>query len=90
MRVLDSVDLCVARHAHYRPTTTHKKTNKTKKDHLNPELRAALTEWLTMLRDDVGFAGWRFDFTRGYGARFITEYVGATLQPHELSVGEYW
>jgi alpha-amylase len=34
-------------------------------DHANPELRAGLTDWLTWLQQDVGFEGWRFDYSRG-------------------------
>ncbi|PNH09189.1 Alpha-amylase isozyme 3A [Tetrabaena socialis] len=59
-------------------------------DHSNPELRAALVEWLRWLQRDLGFEGWRFDFARGYGARFITEYVDATTGADALNVGEVW
>ncbi|KXZ43538.1 hypothetical protein GPECTOR_87g400 [Gonium pectorale] len=59
-------------------------------DHANPELRAALKEWLAWLQRDVGFAGWRLDFARGYAARFVTEYVDATTGPDSLNVGEFW
>lgn len=45
-------------------------------DHLNPDLRTALKDWMNYLKDDVGYGGWRFDFVKGYGARFIQ--VGAS------------
>ncbi|GIL50540.1 hypothetical protein Vafri_6713 [Volvox africanus] len=59
-------------------------------DHANPELRAALKDWLSWLQRDVGFQGWRLDFARGYAARFITEYVDATTGADNLNVGEFW
>ncbi|GIL81108.1 hypothetical protein Vretimale_12784 [Volvox reticuliferus] len=59
-------------------------------DHANPELRAALKDWLSWLQRDIGFQGWRFDFTRGYAPRFITEYVDASTGADSLNVGEFW
>lgn len=59
-------------------------------DHANPELRAALTEWMSWLQTEIGFKGWRLDFVRGYGARFVTEYVDATVGADVLNVGEFW
>ncbi|KAG2489176.1 hypothetical protein HYH03_012402 [Edaphochlamys debaryana] len=59
-------------------------------DHANPELRAALRDWLGWLQRDIGFAGWRLDFARGYGARFVTEYVDASVGADALNVAEYW
>ena len=34
-------------------------------DHSNEELRGALKEWLSWLRNEIGFMGWRFDFVKG-------------------------
>ncbi|KAF8062795.1 AMY1.2 [Scenedesmus sp. PABB004] len=59
-------------------------------DHANPELREALTDWLNFLRTDVGFAGWRLDFVKGYAARFVDEYISDTVGVEALCVGEYW
>ena len=59
-------------------------------DHLNPELRAALTDWLRWLRDEVHFDAWRLDFARGFGAQFAAEYVAATVGTEALAVAEYW
>ena len=47
-----------------------------------------IKHWLSWLRSDVGFDGWRFDFVKGYGGRHVREYVEAT-QP-DLAVGEFW
>lgn len=59
-------------------------------DHANPKLREALKQWLLFLKEDVGFEGWRFDFVKGYGAEFVTEYVDETLPPKSFCVAEYW
>lgn len=48
-------------------------------DHLNPDLRAALKDWLKWLQDDIGFGGWRLDFVKGYGAKYVEEYIAATV-----------
>lgn len=39
---------------------------------------------------DLGFTGWRFDFSRGYAARFTKEYVEATTGKDAFNVGEFW
>jgi hypothetical protein len=33
-------------------------------DHLNEDLRAGLVDWLTWLKNDIGYVGWRFDFVK--------------------------
>nr|QKY15147.1 alpha-amylase (AMY) [Polytomella parva] len=59
-------------------------------DHANPELRAALKDWLKWLHEDIGFEGWRLDFVRGYGARFVKEYIDYTTTDKSFNVGEFW
>lgn len=59
-------------------------------DHANPDLRAALKDWLLWLHKDIGFEGWRFDFVKGYADRFVIEYVDSTVGPDVLNVGEFW
>lgn len=59
-------------------------------DHLNPDLRAALKDWLNWLKNDIGFEGWRLDFARGYGAEFAAEYINTTVGADELNIAEYW
>ena len=34
-------------------------------DHANPDLRAALKDWLLWLQHDIGFGAWRLDFVKG-------------------------
>lgn len=57
-------------------------------DHTQPWVRASLIEWLSWLRDEVGYDGWRFDYVKGYGAQYVGEYVRATGAA--FAVGEWW
>eukprot|EP00878_Enallax_costatus_P012740 GHUV01013304.1.p1 GENE.GHUV01013304.1~~GHUV01013304.1.p1 ORF type:complete len:368 (+),score=80.23 GHUV01013304.1:345-1448(+) len=59
-------------------------------DHANPHLREALTHWLKHLRDNIGFCGWRFDFAKGFAAKYIKEYVDGSGCTDDLNVGELW
>jgi alpha-amylase len=56
-------------------------------DHTNPDVRAAIKNYLRGLRT-VGFAGWRYDLVKGYHGGFVGEYNEATAP--ELSVGEFF
>jgi alpha-amylase len=56
-------------------------------DHTNPDVRAAIKEYLHRLRS-VGFLGWRYDLVKGYSGRFIREYNESTRPA--FSVGEYF
>ena len=57
-------------------------------DHSNPRVREDIKAWLRWLRDDIGFTGLRFDYSKGYGAQYAKEYIDA-VQP-AFAVGEYW
>jgi alpha-amylase len=57
-------------------------------DHTNPKVREDYLEWLRWMRDEVGFQGVRFDFTKGYAADYAREYA-AVFEDH-FSVGELW
>jgi len=57
-------------------------------DHFNGSVRDEVVKWLRFLKEEIGFAGWRYDLVKGYPGRFVRAYNEAT-QP-ELSVGEYW
>ena len=59
-------------------------------DHKNDRVRAELTAWLNWLKDDVGFAGWRFDYVKGYGANYVREYVENSVGTAALCVAEFW
>lgn len=59
-------------------------------DHLNPDLRQALKDWMAWLVWDVGFEGWRLDFARGYAGTFVKEYADASVGDKNFIVGEFW
>jgi alpha-amylase len=59
-------------------------------DHLNPDLRNALKDWLKWLQTDLGYGAWRLDFVKGYGAKYVEEYVNTTVGADTFNVGEYW
>ena len=59
-------------------------------DHGNERVRRELITWLTWLKDDVGFLGWRFDYVKGYGARFVQEYAERSVGLGALNVSEFW
>jgi alpha-amylase len=56
-------------------------------DHNNPDVRAAVKNYLRRLKA-VGFQGWRYDLVKGYHGRFVAEYNDATAP--EFSVGEFF
>eukprot|EP00897_Mesotaenium_endlicherianum_P007970 jgi/Mesen1/7200/ME000371S06282 len=57
-------------------------------DHTNERVQSDLKKWMQWMKEDVGFDGWRYDFSKGYGGEFVGIYNEAT-QP-EFSVGELW
>jgi alpha-amylase len=57
-------------------------------DHTDERVRREVKNFLRTLKDDIGFAGWRYDQVRGYNGRHVGEYNDATRPA--LSVGEYW
>ncbi len=56
-------------------------------DHTNATVQADIIEWLKWLKS-LGFDGWRYDFSKGYGAEFVGIYDRATAPC--FSVGEIW
>ena len=57
-------------------------------DHTNARVREDIVGWLTWLRKELGFDAFRFDNTKGYGARYTAEYVEATGPA--FAVSEYF
>ena len=57
-------------------------------DHENVRVRRDIAGWIKWLMDDFGYSGFRIDFARGFGGRFVKEYIEQT-EPH-FSVGEFW
>lgn len=59
-------------------------------DHANERVRKELKLWLNWLKEDIGFGGWRFDYVKGYGAKFNEEYVRDTVGLGAFCVAEFW
>jgi alpha-amylase len=57
-------------------------------DHTNPRVQKDIVKWLLWMKSDIGFDGWRYDYTKGYDAFFVKRYNQATKPT--FSVGEYW
>lgn len=57
-------------------------------DHTNPAVQEAVKAYLDFLKNDLGFAGWRYDMVKGYGAEYTKMYNESARMPY--SVGEYW
>jgi alpha-amylase len=57
-------------------------------DHTQENIQQDIVEWLNFLKTNVGFDGWRFDFTKGYHGRFVKLYVDATVP--QMAFGEFW
>jgi len=57
-------------------------------DHTNVNVRNTIKAYLQFMKNDMGYAGWRFDMTKGFSAGYIGEYCDAAGAGY--SVGEYW
>ncbi len=57
-------------------------------DHNSANVQTNVKAYLKMLLNDLGYAGFRYDMTKGYSASFTGMY-NADAQP-TFSVGEYW
>ena len=57
-------------------------------DHNSTNVQNNVKAYLRMLLDDLGYAGFRYDMTKGYAASFTGMY-NSTIEP-TYSVGEYW
>lgn len=57
-------------------------------DHSQVFVRKDIIQWLKWLRYTVGFQDFRFDFARGYSAKYVKEYIEGAKPL--FSVGEFW
>ncbi len=57
-------------------------------DHTNERVQKDLIGWMKWLKEDIGYDGWRFDFTKGFAGWAVALYCEET-EP-AFSVGEYW
>jgi len=57
-------------------------------DHSNSRVRTQVKLFQKMLKEEIGFAGWRYDQVRGYNGIHIGQYNDASKPV--FSVGEFW
>ena len=57
-------------------------------DHTSKVTRDNIKVYLDYLLNELGYAGFRYDLVKGYGAGFIQEYNNSSMPTY--SVGEYW
>ncbi|HLG13038.1 MAG TPA: alpha-amylase C-terminal beta-sheet domain-containing protein [Blastocatellia bacterium] len=57
-------------------------------DHTNTLVQARVKAFQKKLKNEIGFAGWRYDQVRGYNGVFVGLYNDASKPV--LSVGEFW
>ena len=57
-------------------------------DHTSTNVQNNVKAYVKMLLDDLGYAGFRYDMTKGYGAQYTGMYNAYALPTY--SVGEYW
>ena len=57
-------------------------------DHKSSNVQANVNNYLKFLLEDMGYTGFRYDMTKGFGASYLGNY-NATAKP-AYSVGEYW
>ncbi|HMT74333.1 MAG TPA: chitobiase/beta-hexosaminidase C-terminal domain-containing protein, partial [Chitinophagaceae bacterium] len=56
-------------------------------DHTNSVVQSQIKQFLVNLKT-LGFEGWRWDFVKGFGGKYVGEYLMST--PYYASVGEFW
>lgn len=57
-------------------------------DHLGTVTRNNIKAYMQFLKNEMGYAGWRYDFTKGFSASYVNEYN--TAANASFSVGEYF
>lgn len=70
-----------------RPDTGSHEESSRDLDHQSPTLQQGVIDWMSWLRNDVGFVGWRYDMVKGY-APWAVELYNRRTNPI-FSVGEY-
>ncbi len=56
-------------------------------NHQSTEVQYGLKEYLQRLKA-LGFDSWRYDFVKGFPAKYVGEYNAST--PYYMAVGEFW
>lgn len=57
-------------------------------DHTKQYVQQSLITWMNWLRTSIGYDGWRYDYARGYGSKYMLMYNRATKPA--FAVAEIW
>lgn len=57
-------------------------------DHTSPYVQSDIKAYLSWLKGEYGYDGWRYDFVKGFSGEYVGTYNAAS-SPY-ISVGEYW
>jgi len=57
-------------------------------DHTSTVVRNDIKGYMQFLKNEIGYSGWRYDFTKGFSASYVNEYNAAAAG--YFSVGEYF
>ena len=57
-------------------------------DHTNPAVQQGICSWMNTVLKRAGFVGWRYDFVKGFGGKYVGYYNA--MSDAAFSVGEYW
>ncbi|OGR60800.1 MAG: alpha-amylase [Elusimicrobia bacterium GWA2_69_24] len=57
-------------------------------DHNNPQVQRDVRTWMSWLKSELGYSGWRYDFARGFGTDILAGYDAAAGSA--FSVVEVW
>lgn len=57
-------------------------------DHTKEYVRKSIADWMSWMRETIGYDGWRYDYSKGYDGKYIAYYNDATAPV--FSVGEVW
>lgn len=56
-------------------------------DHFNQDVRESLTDWMSWLKSELGFMGWRFDFTKVGPREAVCRNLRRTICHHLVVAG---
>ena len=57
-------------------------------DHTNLNVRTTIKAYLDFMKNEIGYAGWRYDMTKGFSASYVNDYNNAA--GNYFSVGEFF
>ncbi len=57
-------------------------------DHTNVTVQQGIYSWMNSVLKRAGFVGWRYDYVKGFGGKYVGYYNAMT--DAAFSVGEYW